>query len=161
MPIKAVPRVDVITALKAMTIWPAWQHYEEKTKGSIEIGKLADFVIISRDPTKGDPTTIAQIKVTETIKEGTTVFKLTAMEQRKAKLMNRPGAGSGDYAFSRAMQATALTREFERLPQLMQRPAVLRHLSEMQHDPGCLSPAFAQIVASIAEGATNRQDRRD
>jgi predicted amidohydrolase YtcJ len=26
-------RVDVMTALKAMTIWPAWQHFEEKTKG--------------------------------------------------------------------------------------------------------------------------------
>ena len=60
-------RVDVITGLKAMTIWPAWQHYEEKTKGSIEVGKLADFVILSRDPTKGDVNTIDRIKVTETI----------------------------------------------------------------------------------------------
>jgi len=35
-------RVDVITALKAMTIWPAYHHFEEKTKGSLEPGKLAD-----------------------------------------------------------------------------------------------------------------------
>ena len=44
-------RVDVITALKAMTIWPAYHHFEEKTKGSLEVGKLADFAILSKDPT--------------------------------------------------------------------------------------------------------------
>jgi predicted amidohydrolase YtcJ len=69
-------RVDVITALKAMTIWPAYQHFEEKTKGSLEVGKLADFVILSKDPTKVEPTTIADIKVTETVKEGKTIFRL-------------------------------------------------------------------------------------
>jgi predicted amidohydrolase YtcJ len=69
-------RVDVITALKAMTIWPAYQHFEEKTKGSLEPGKLADFAILSKDPTKVEPTTIADIKVTETVKEGKTIFRL-------------------------------------------------------------------------------------
>jgi predicted amidohydrolase YtcJ len=69
-------RVDVITALKAMTIWPAYHHFEEKTKGSLEPGKLADFAILSKDPTKVEPTTIADIKVTETVKEGKTIFKL-------------------------------------------------------------------------------------
>jgi predicted amidohydrolase YtcJ len=33
-------RVDAMTALKAMTIWPAWQHFEEATKGSLEVGKV-------------------------------------------------------------------------------------------------------------------------
>ncbi|HYN58679.1 MAG TPA: amidohydrolase [Rubrivivax sp.] len=69
-------RVDVITALKAMTIWPAYHHFEEKTKGSLEPGKLADFAILSKDPTKVEPTTIADIRVTETIKEGKSIFKL-------------------------------------------------------------------------------------
>jgi predicted amidohydrolase YtcJ len=69
-------RVDVITALKAMTIWPAYQHFEEQSKGSLEVGKLADFVILSKDPTKVEPTTIADIQVTETVKEGRTVFRL-------------------------------------------------------------------------------------
>jgi predicted amidohydrolase YtcJ len=68
-------RVDVITALKAMTIWPAYQIFEEKTKGSLEVGKLADFVILSKDPTKVEPATIADIQVTETLKEGKTVFR--------------------------------------------------------------------------------------
>jgi hypothetical protein len=69
-------RVDVITALKAMTIWPAYHHFEEATKGSLEPGKLADFAILSKDPTAVEPTTIANIKVTETVKEGKTIFQL-------------------------------------------------------------------------------------
>ncbi|MBK5966869.1 amidohydrolase [Thiocystis minor] len=69
-------RVDVITALKAMTIWPAYHYFEENTKGSLEVGKLADFAILSKDPTAVEATTIAEIKVTETIKEGKTIFRL-------------------------------------------------------------------------------------
>jgi len=80
-------RVDVITALKAMTIWPAWQHVEEATKGSIEVGKLADFVVLSKDPTAVDPDTLDELKVIETIKEGVSVFVLTPAEQRRSDLM--------------------------------------------------------------------------
>ncbi|RAI03524.1 amidohydrolase [Acuticoccus sediminis] len=68
-------RVDVMTALKAMTIWPAYQHFEETTKGSIEPGKLADFVVLSADPTAIDPETLDTIDVLATIKEGEVVFE--------------------------------------------------------------------------------------
>jgi predicted amidohydrolase YtcJ len=71
-------RVDVITGLKAMTIWAAYQHFEEDTKGSLKVGKLADFAILSADPTEIDPEKIDQIKVTETVKEGKTIFALKA-----------------------------------------------------------------------------------
>ena len=67
-------RVDVMTALKAMTIWPAYQHFEDSSKGSIEAGKLADFVILSTDPTAVDSETLDQIKVVETIKEGASIY---------------------------------------------------------------------------------------
>jgi predicted amidohydrolase YtcJ len=77
-------RVDVITALKAMTIWPAYQHFEEAAKGSLEPGKLADFVILSKDPTAVKTDTIADIKVTETIKEGKTIFTLKASGTARA-----------------------------------------------------------------------------
>jgi predicted amidohydrolase YtcJ len=68
-------RVDAMTALKAMTIWPAWQHFEEQTKGSLEVGKLADFAILSADPTTVDPLEIVNIRVLETIKEGRSVYR--------------------------------------------------------------------------------------
>jgi len=71
-------RVDVMTALRSMTIWAAWQHFEEKSKGSLEVGKLADFVILSKDPTSVEPTTLADIQVVETIKEGVSVFRLSS-----------------------------------------------------------------------------------
>lgn len=67
-------RVNVLTALKAMTIWPAWQHFEENTKGSIEVGKLADFVILSDDPTAVDVDLLDDLKVVATIKSDKQVF---------------------------------------------------------------------------------------
>ncbi|MFM7348513.1 MAG: amidohydrolase [Erythrobacter sp.] len=77
-------RVDVITALKAMTIWPAYQKFEEDRKGSLKVGKLADFVILSSDPTAVEPATIADIKVTETVKEGRTIFRIAAGKRTDA-----------------------------------------------------------------------------
>ncbi|SMP18414.1 amidohydrolase [Shimia sagamensis] len=68
-------RVDVMTALKAMTLWPAYQHFEESTKGSIEVGKVADFVILSDDPTAVDPETLADIKVQVTIKHDKEIYR--------------------------------------------------------------------------------------
>ncbi|AQQ04493.1 amidohydrolase [Roseibium algicola] len=67
-------RVDVMTALKAMTIWPAWQQFEENDKGSIEVGKLADFVLLSEDPTAIDPEKLAGIKIEGTVKDGNLVY---------------------------------------------------------------------------------------
>jgi predicted amidohydrolase YtcJ len=81
-------RVDVLTALKAMTIWAAYQKFEEGTKGSLEAGKLADFAILSRDPTTGDPRTIDTIKVTETVKEGRTIFRLAPGKAAEANPAN-------------------------------------------------------------------------
>ncbi len=87
-------RVDVVTALKAMTLWPAWQHFEEDRKGSIEVGKLADFVILSADPTVVDPETLDQIKVLVTIKEDEVVYDAKSVtqrgEQRSSPFMGDP-----------------------------------------------------------------------
>ena len=68
-------RVDVMTALKAMTLWPAWQHFEETTKGSIEPGKLADFVVLSSNPLAIPEAELADIEVLETFKEGRSVYR--------------------------------------------------------------------------------------
>lgn len=68
-------RLTPLEALKALTIWAAYQHFEEDQKGSIEVGKLADLAILSDNPLTVDPTTIREIEVLETIKEGKTVYK--------------------------------------------------------------------------------------
>ncbi|ADN76317.1 Amidohydrolase 3 [Ferrimonas balearica DSM 9799] len=68
-------RVDVMTALKAMTLWPAWQHFEENEKGSLEPGKLADLVVLSADPTAVDPETLDQLTVVMTIKEDQVIYQ--------------------------------------------------------------------------------------
>lgn len=141
-------RVDVITALKAMTIWPAWQHHEEKSKGSIEVGKLADFVILSRDPTKGDPNTIDRIRVTETIKEGTTVFRLTPQEQRTAALMSRPDA-TGNSAFARFLAVSTAYRDVAQLPAYLQRPGVVARIADAPHDHGCVMRLFDDLVVAM------------
>lgn len=74
-------QVPVATALKAMTIWPAWQHFEEDTKGSIEVGKLADFVILSDNPLSMPEDDLANIKVMETIKEGKSIFRRPSVSE--------------------------------------------------------------------------------
>jgi hypothetical protein len=68
-------RVDVLTGLKALTIWAAYQQFEDDQKGSLEVGKLADFAILSADPTAVDPETIDQIEVVETIKQGESIYR--------------------------------------------------------------------------------------
>jgi predicted amidohydrolase YtcJ len=68
-------RVDPLTALKAMTIWPATQHFEETSKGTIEAGKLADFVILDKNPLAVAPADLIKLKVVETIKEGRSVYR--------------------------------------------------------------------------------------
>ena len=71
-------RVPVATALKALTIWPAWQHFEEDSKGTIEVGKLADFVILSDNPLTVQEDQIDDLKVLETIKGGNSIYKRPA-----------------------------------------------------------------------------------
>jgi adenine deaminase len=62
------------TGLKSISLWVARQYGEDASKGSLETGKRADMVILSKDPTAVDPTTIADIKVLETIKDGRTIY---------------------------------------------------------------------------------------
>ena len=67
-------RITPLEAMRAVTIDAAWQNFEEEIKGSIEVGKLADLVILSDNPVTADPETIRDIEVLETIVGGETVF---------------------------------------------------------------------------------------
>ena len=62
-------------ALKGITEWSAYQHFEENKKGTIENGKLADLVILDKNPLKIAEKDIKDIVVLETIKEGISVYK--------------------------------------------------------------------------------------
>jgi hypothetical protein len=67
-------RVSPYWALKAVTDYAAYQHFEEKSKGTLTAGKMADLVILDKNPLKVKPLSIKDIAVVETIKEGKTVF---------------------------------------------------------------------------------------
>ncbi|MFL2638659.1 MAG: amidohydrolase [Flavobacteriaceae bacterium] len=60
--------------LKGMTIWAAYLNFEEHEKGSIEIGKYADFIVIDRDIMKVDLMSSAKTKVLKTYISGDLVY---------------------------------------------------------------------------------------
>ena len=67
-------RITAYQALQAITTSAAYQYREEASKGSIEVGKRADLVVLTADPTKVEPDAIRDIKVVETIKDGATIY---------------------------------------------------------------------------------------
>lgn len=68
-------RITVMEALRGVTINGAYMQRLEDKIGSLEKGKLADLVILDKDPTKVAPETLKDIKVDETIVGGQTVYK--------------------------------------------------------------------------------------
>ncbi len=73
--IGADQRISPLEGLRAMTLDAARQYGEEAQKGSLEKGKLADLVILDKNPLSVDPAAIKDIKVLETIKAGKTIFR--------------------------------------------------------------------------------------
>ena len=67
-------RVSPLQALRALTIDAAWLYREEDRKGTIEPGKLADFVVLDDNPLDVDADALRDIKVVATIKEDKPVF---------------------------------------------------------------------------------------
>ena len=68
-------KISVEDAIKCYTLNAAYASYEEKIKGSIEVGKLADFVVLSEDILSIDPGKIKDVKVTMTIFDGEIVYE--------------------------------------------------------------------------------------
>ena len=67
-------KVSVEEALRVGTLNGAYASYEEHAKGSIAVGKLADFVMLQKDPHDVDPDQIKNIKVVRTVVGGKTMF---------------------------------------------------------------------------------------
>ena len=62
-------------ALRGMTVWAAKANFEEKEKGSIEVGKYADFVILDKDIMKVDGSELPNVKVLKTYINGVKVYE--------------------------------------------------------------------------------------
>ena len=69
-------RVSNLDALKAITINAAWQLGEENSKGTLESGKIADLVILNKNPLETPKENLLDLKVIETIKNGKTIYKV-------------------------------------------------------------------------------------
>lgn len=68
-------RVSVETAIRAVTRDAAWLCHSEDEIGSLEPGKLADFVVLDEDPRQVEPTAISDIGVRQTWMDGRQVFE--------------------------------------------------------------------------------------
>lgn len=71
-------RIPVMAALRAITSDAAWQNFEEKTKGSIEPGKVADLVVLDENPLTVSPIHIKDIRIAMTVVAGKIVYEANA-----------------------------------------------------------------------------------
>ena len=67
--------ITVTEALRTYTTLGAWTGFEEDLKGSIEIGKLADFAVLDRDPWTIDSLDLKNVQVVNTIVGGEVVYE--------------------------------------------------------------------------------------
>ena len=67
-------RISTYSALEAITINAAYQHFEDDIKGSIEVGKQADLVVLSEDPLSIDTKDLLELDVVATFSRGVKVF---------------------------------------------------------------------------------------
>jgi predicted amidohydrolase YtcJ len=105
-------RVTPYAAMRAITINGAYQYREEKTKGTLEAGKLADLVILSANPLKVAPMAIKDITVMQTLKEGQVVYTRPANGAQKTAQL--PTSVSGDDAHPHASADPVLTEQDRR-----------------------------------------------
>jgi len=68
-------KITVEEAIKIGTINGAYASYEEKHKGSLEAGKLADLVVLGRNPFKEDPSSLITIPIERTMTGGKWVYE--------------------------------------------------------------------------------------
>ena len=68
-------RITAEEAIRVGTMNGAYASYEENLKGSIEAGKLADLVVLGRDPLKENPRTLVTIPVERTMAGGSWTFE--------------------------------------------------------------------------------------
>jgi predicted amidohydrolase YtcJ len=65
-------------AMRAMTIWAAYANFEEKERGSIEVGKMADFILTDKDLMQIPNEEMRGVKVLKTVVGGEQVYSITS-----------------------------------------------------------------------------------
>ncbi len=73
-PLAGEEKISVYDALKGITCNAAYQYFEEGRKGSLKEGKLADLVILDKNPLEIDPKDLRSIQVLATFKEGECIY---------------------------------------------------------------------------------------
>jgi predicted amidohydrolase YtcJ len=68
-------RITVEEALRVCTLNGAYASFEEHEKGSLEPGKLADVVVLGRDPRAEDPASLVTIPIERTMVGGRWVYE--------------------------------------------------------------------------------------
>lgn len=68
-------KISVEDAIKCYTIYSAYASFEENTKGSIEVGKLADLVVLSENILEIDPVRIKDVEVEMTVFDGKIIYQ--------------------------------------------------------------------------------------
>jgi predicted amidohydrolase YtcJ len=68
-------RITPLEAIKAYTIDGAYSAWEEDYKGTIETGKLADLIVVDRDPLKIDPDDLKNVEIILTMIDGKIVYQ--------------------------------------------------------------------------------------
>jgi predicted amidohydrolase YtcJ len=68
-------RITIEEAIRVGTLNGAYASYEENIKGSIEAGKLADLVVLGRDPFHENPSTLVTIPIERTMAGGRWSFE--------------------------------------------------------------------------------------
>lgn len=68
-------RISVYDALKGVTINSAYQYFEENHKGSIKEGKIADLIILDKNPCKVEVDDLLKINILTTFKNGNVVYQ--------------------------------------------------------------------------------------
>jgi predicted amidohydrolase YtcJ len=72
--------ISVLDAIRMQTVWAAFAGFQEKDKGTIEVGKLADLTIVSHDPLTAPRTQLADIQTDITVLDGKIAYQRTARE---------------------------------------------------------------------------------
>jgi len=67
-------KLSRMEALNGMTLWGAYANFEEDIKGSIEVGKVADFIILDRDIVRVNEKRIPKARIVATILDGNIVY---------------------------------------------------------------------------------------